>query len=235
MRRLYPALAAGLFTLAAPLAAQAQFGLPKLPAGLPGVPTQPVQQALGRGPYAQAHSLNEAKTIFLSAYFKARGETNAAQTLLAIALGLKDEADALKNEAKALSSGSLDVDAYAKSQEISDRCDGAIRQKLAEGAVLDADGQAAFSAALPHFIKGTAALMALVETTAPTVAALKGDVSSVSPLNAAANGASLMFFGKVLVDLPRLFAAQIETLKAAIAYGSSHGIKPPADATALLK
>ena len=58
---------------------------------------------------------------------------------------------------------------------------------------------------------------------------------TVAKLNAAANGASLMFFGKVLVDLPRLFAAQIETLKAAIAYGSSHGIKPPADATALLK
>lgn len=83
-------------------------------------------------------------------------EYTEGQAQVARALGLKDQADLLDSEQKALGGGNVnDADSIEKTLSVTADAQKAIDEKMAEGVTLSAEAKKQIAKALPSYVKGT--------------------------------------------------------------------------------
>jgi hypothetical protein len=97
-----------------------------------------------------------AQDALVKSYVGSAQQISQAQIHFARALGLKDEAAALKTETKALGSGSVSASSIKKQQARSKALDEKIAEKMASGSKLTVDGRKMFASGLLPYSAGLA-------------------------------------------------------------------------------
>jgi hypothetical protein len=106
---------------------------------------------------APAHDPIMAQDGLVNSYVGSAQQISQAQIRFAKALGLKDEAAALKAETKALGSGSVSASSIKKQQARSKALDEKIAEKMATGGELTGEGRKMFASGLLPYSVGLAA------------------------------------------------------------------------------
>jgi hypothetical protein len=168
-------------------------------------------------------------------YAEAASYMNDAQSKLARAFDLKEEASALEAEATALGSGAtLDKDAIKKNREVSDAASAEIDQKIASGAELSAEGRQHYIDSFGPLVKGISATSKLPAEASSFSDAAQAQVKSAS-LTEKASVTSKLATGTYLAkEIPSFSSKSMDNFKKIVTYAQKQGIPVPPDATALL-
>ena len=159
-----------------------------------------------------------------------------AQSLLAKAYGLKEEAAALEAQVTVLGSGAtLDKDTMVKTQKLSEDAEKKREELAAKGVVLTEGGNEFYKQSLSPFAQGVL-LTALMP---PDVTAFGNSAQAQiknAPLTEKLGVTNKLAAGLYLVkELPGYSARMYQSMKSVLTYAQKSGIEVPADATAALK
>lgn len=179
----------------------------------------------GTGTQVSAPTISNGDLI--QSFTTSRTHLLDAQANFMEAFDLKDEADLLRAERDALSSGTVDNSRLKKVESVSGEAQQKIDAKMAEESELSAEGREFYSAGL---ISLTAALLEGVKTAAAAeqfAANTKGN-----PMNLMSSEGRAA--GYVAKEAPGYLVSLRKNTGMAIAYGRRNNIEAPADATSLM-
>lgn len=213
-------------------AASAVQALPiKLPSALGGKSSSQTSAAANE----QAGDPATAQDSLVRTFVASQLEVLAAQSELAKAYDLNDQAAILDSEQKALSGGgTLDAAALQTSMDRSQAASEAISAKQAASTQLTAEGKKHYSASLPHFAKGVVGTRELVVQATHFTGAMKGSMTG-GGLAGLAGGAGKLKAGMVVAKgTPAYSKSVFDVFRKTMSIGQSNGVKAPADATSAL-
>ena len=207
-------IAAGLFVATG---AQAQLHMPS---------------ALGGSSSASSSDAMAAQDSLVKTFIGSQTEVLAAQALLSRAYDLKDQADLLDAEQKALQSGSLDTDALKKTVDISTKANAAIAAQQGKQTVLSAEGKQYYAQSLPHFAKGVIGTQQVIAQAEKFTSAAKGSMSGLSALT---SGMTKLKAGAYVARATPSYAKTLfNVFRKTVSISRSNNIAVPSDATAAL-
>lgn len=149
-----------------------------------------------------------------------------AQSTLAEALGLKDQAMLAQAEVKRLSSGQLDLDGMKKNRELSDGLQLDIAARMATQPQLTADARAKFSTGLFQYLQAVAGARNLLVQSQQYFSSV-----GANPMAVMGKAKSALWVGK---ETPGYVKGLVSTSKVMLEYAKRNAIKTPANATAEL-
>ncbi|RAP58105.1 hypothetical protein [Oleiagrimonas sp. MCCC 1A03011] len=157
-------------------------------------------------------------------------EVLTAQALLSRAYGMKDQAEQLEAEQKALSSGSVDESSLKKTVEISKAANKKIAEKQAKQVKLNAEEKKAYSASLPHFAKGVLGTRKTVQEAEKFASSVKS--SAGGGLAGLASGFGKLKEGLYIAKATPGYSKELYTVfKKTVMIGKKNGVTVPANAT----
>ena len=183
----------------------------------------------------QASNPTTAQDSLVRTFVASQLEVLAAQSELAKAYDLKDQAAILDSEQKSLSGGgTLDAAALQTSMDRSQAASEAIAAKQAGSAALTAEGKQHYSASLPHFAKGVVGTRELVVQATHFTTSMKSSMTG-GGLAGLAGGAGKLKAGIVVAKgTPAYSKSVFDVFRKTMSIGHSNGVKAPADATSAL-
>jgi len=208
--------AAGALALALTGTAQAQFSLKSIPG---------VGSAVTGGGSASSADLGNQQDALVRNYVAANKDVLNANTHMAEALGLKDQAATAKATSDALTEGATKDSLEASNKAVSASTD-AVAVELAKQPVLDAKSKSTFSAGLVKLAAGVTKYVVVGKN----VKDMSSGLSSASP-TMLPKLQSAVYIAK---SFPGSMSNVSTALKNAIAFAQSHDIPVPDDATQAL-
>ncbi|MFC3815003.1 hypothetical protein [Lysobacter sp. GCM10012299] len=212
MNKLTLAVSAALVFVGAPVHAQFK---------LPGMGAKPAAAE------ASATTTPQSGDVLVTSFLQSQEQVVAAQTTLARALGLDDQATRAQAEAKRLSSGQLDQeDGLKKHRQLSEALQVDLVATMEAQPALTAEARATFATGLVEYLKavvGARDLLAQAKSYTASVGA--------NPMALVGKGASVLWVGK---QIPGYVTALATTSKALLDYAKRNNIETPANATAAL-
>lgn len=198
-------------------AAFAQFHLPK---------------ALGGSTTSSSGAAQSGSDALVKSFVVSQTEVLRAQSLLAQAYGLKDQAKLCDDQATALQSTSVDTDTLKKTVEVSDAANQQITGEQQKQSALTAEEKRYYAESLPHFAKGVIGTRDLVEKAASFISNLKSSGSSMAGLGMGmAKLKSGMYVAKAA---PAYSKSLFDVFRKTMSISHTNGVKTPSDATAAL-
>lgn len=200
-------------------AALAQFHLPK---------------ALGGSSAATSSSTSpqQGSDALVRSFIASQTEVLRAQSLLAQAYGLKDQAKLCDDQATALQSTSVDTDTLKKTVEVSDSANEQITTQQKKQSALTAEEKQFYAESLPHFAKGVIGTHDVIEKAASFTSSLKSSGSLMTSMG--------MGMGKlkdgiyVAKATPAYSKSLFDVFRKTMTISKSNGVKTPSGATAAL-
>ena len=210
-------------------AAQASpFKMPSLLGGKANSPTSAVTSDQSGDPAT-------AQDALVHTFVASQCEVLAAQSELAKAYDLKDQAAILDSEQKTFSSGgTMDAAALQSSMERSQAASDAISAKQAASTQLTAEGKQHYTASLPHFARGVVGTRELVVQLTHFTSTMKSSMTG-GGLAGLASGAGKLKAGLVVAKGTPAYSKNVfDMFRKTMSIGQSNGVKAPADATSAL-
>jgi hypothetical protein len=201
--------------------ANAQFGKLKIPGA---------GDILGQNSYDVA----AGKANFFATFQSAQTEIIAAQLLLAEALDLDEQAQALKVTAASLSSGDLDSETANESIRVSNAANAAISEKLDAGAELTDEGREKYIQSIPHLLVGTAQATKLPEQGQDLVTNIQQVMKSGGPSQKIEAAKLVGPMGSIAQRLPGFTSSTLDCYRKVVTFGQANNLPMPEDATSLL-
>jgi hypothetical protein len=170
-----------------------------------------------------------AQDQLVKSFVASQSEVLNAQSLLAQAYGLKDQAAACDAQQKALASGGTDADALQKTIDVSNSANDAIAAQQAKQATLTAEEKQYYAQSLPHFAKGVLGTRDLVVQAEKFTATAKNSMSGLSGMTTGL--AKLKAGAYVAKSTPSYSKSLFDVFRKTVTIGQSNGVKVPSDAT----
>lgn len=171
-----------------------------------------------------------AQDQLVRSFIASQTQVLAAQSLLAKAYGLKDQAAACDAQAKALQSAGTDTDVLKKTVDISESANNAISAQQAKQATLTADEKQYYVQSLPHFAVGVVGTRQVVLQAEKFTSVARGSGTSLmlgmSKLKAG------LFIAK---STPSYSESVFDVFRKTVSIGQNNGISVPSDATQALQ
>lgn len=211
-------LAAAISCSFATTAAFAQFHLPK---------------ALGGSSASAGSSSNgspeQGQDALVKSFVASQTEVLRAQSLLAQAYGLKDQAKLCSDQANALQSTSVDTDTLKKTVEVSDQANEQISSEQQKQSALSAEEKQYYADSLPHFAKGVIGTHDVIEKAASFTSSMKGSAMSMGM------GMTKLKSGMYVAKAtPSYSKSLFDVFRKTMEISHTNGVKTPSDATAAL-
>jgi hypothetical protein len=174
-----------------------------------------------------------AQDALVKSFVASQVEVLTAQSLLAQAYGLKDQAELCNVQAKALQNTGVDTDTLKKTVDISNQANDLITAQQTKETTLSDQEKQYYVQSLPHFAKGIIGTHDLVTKAATFTSSLKSAGTSGAGLltMGAAKLKSGMFIAK---STPEYSKNLYDVFRKTVTIGQNNGIKAPADATSAL-
>lgn len=212
LTKLVRTLPFALFLMTMP--AFAQLGLPRVPSAIGG---------------------NGAASIssgdFYQTFREARVQMNAAEIILAEALGLNEEAALLRAEADRLSQGSITSDEVSSSIQTSKTTQAAITERMNEGEALDGAGKAKMAEAMPPLAVGTILTAQLPEAANNFASRLQSEASSASFSRRVQATRKATTAANLARDIPGFVNQTLSNYRTILGFAETNDIPLPDNAT----
>jgi len=174
-----------------------------------------------------------AQDALVKSFVASQIEVFKAQSLLAQAYGLKDQAKLCDDQANTLQSTSVDSDTLKKTVDLSNNAMDQISDQQKKQASLTDDEKRFYVQSLPHFALGVIGTHDVVEKAATFTSGVKNSGSSVGGLLSMGTSklASGMFIAKAT---PSYSKNLFDVFRKTVTIGENSGVKAPADVTSAL-
>jgi len=170
-----------------------------------------------------------AQDALVKSFVGSQIEVLTAQSFLAQAYGLKQSADELDAQQRALKSGAVDTDTLKKSIDISDKANEAITARQNGQSSLTAEEKAYYTQSLPHFAKGVIGTHEVISQAVKFTSAAK---SSMTGLAGLANGLTKLKAGAFVAKSAPSYAKNLfDVFRKTMLISQNNGVKAPGDAT----
>jgi len=208
-------------TLLVATSANAQFHLPSALGG-----------SAAASPSSSAGDPMVAQDALVKSFVGSQIEVLTAQSLLAQAYGLKDQADLLDSQQRALQGGAVDTDTLKKTVDISSKANDEITEQQDKKTVLTAEEKGYYSQSLPHFAKGVMGTHGVIAQAAKFTSAAKGSMTGLSGLG---GGLTKLKAGAFVArSTPSYSKNLFDVFRKTMSISQSNGVKTPSDATQAL-
>ena len=214
MNRTKIALACATFALFAATTASAQFHLPSLPSS---------------GSSSSSSDAMAAQDQLVKSFVASQSEVLSAQSLLAQAYGLKEQAEACDAQQKALASGATNANDLQKTIDVSNSANDAIAAQQAKQTTLTAEEKQYYAQSLPHFAKGVMGTRDVVMQAEKFVATAKSSMTGLSGMTTGL--AKLKAGAYVAKSTPSYSKSLFQVFRKTVTIGQNNGVKVPSDAT----
>jgi len=175
------------------------------------------------------------QTKLVKDYMSAELKYTEANLLMAKAFGLKEEIEALETEKEVLSQGNvMTKDEIKKHRVTSEAVRSKINKKMAEGAVLSAEGKAYYGKSLKKYFEGVIATKGLVDTAKSTLEGAKSAMTSASIMEKAKLAKTFKEALYLAPKIPGDAKLAVETGSKYVTYAKKNHVKVPKNATAAL-
>lgn len=175
------------------------------------------------------------QTKLIKDYMGAELKYTEANLLMAKAFDLKDELEALETEKEVLSQGNvMTKDEIKKHRVTSGAVRSKINTKMAEGAVLSAEGKAYYGKSLEKYFEGVIATKGLVDTAKSTLDGAKSVISNASFMEKSKLAKTFKEALYLAPKIPGDAKLALETGSKYVTYAKSNHVKVPKNATAAL-
>jgi hypothetical protein len=173
-----------------------------------------------------------AQDSLVRSFVASQREILTAQSLLAKAYGLKDQAEACDVQEKALESAGTDTDALKKTVDVSNAANEAISAQQAKQATLTAEEKGYYGQSLPHFAKGVVGTRDVVVQAEKFTTSAKGSMTGLSGL---AGGMTKLKAGAFIArSVPSYSKSLFDVFRKTLSIGRNNGVSVPDDATQAL-
>lgn len=174
-----------------------------------------------------------AQDALVKSFVASQIEVFKAQSLLAQAYGLKDQAKLCDDQANTLQSTSVDSDTLKKTVDLSNNAMDQISDQQKKQASLTDEEKRFYVQSLPHFALGVIGTHDVVEKAATFTSGVKNSGSSVGGLLSMGTSklASGMFIAKAT---PSYSKNLFDVFRKTVTIGENSGVKAPADVTSAL-
>lgn len=173
-----------------------------------------------------------AQDSLVKTFIASQTEVLAAQSLLARAYGLKDQADACDAQQKALQNGGEDANTLKKSIEISNSANDAIAAEQAKQAELTTEERGYYVQSLPHFTKGVAGTRDVIIQAEKFTSSVKGSMTGLSGLT---GGIAKLKAGFIVAKSTPTYSKNLfDVFRKTVTISQHNGVKVPSDATQAL-
>lgn len=177
-------------------------------------------------------SAQQGSDALVKSFIASQTEVLRAQSLLAQAYGLKDEAKLCDDQAEALQSTSVDTDTLKKTVEVSDAANQQITSEQQKQSALTAEEKQYYAQSLPHFAKGVIGTHDVIEKAASFTSSLKNSGSSMASLGM---GIGKLKSGMYVAKATPAYSKNLfDVFRKTMSISRSNGVKTPSDATAAL-
>jgi len=172
-----------------------------------------------------------AQDALVISYVDSAQQISQAQIRFAGALGLKDEAAALKAETKALGSGSVSASSIKKQQARSKALDEKIAEKIATGSKLTVEGRKIFASGLLPYSVGLAEGAGMSVAAKNFVKSVESYVKDSSPMEKMRVMKKVKPGLYVALSMPKYLQKLGSTSKAILAFAKANEIEIPKEAS----
>jgi hypothetical protein len=189
--------------------------------------------SLGSGSSANSSSdALAAQDQLVKSFVASQSEVLSAQSLLAQAYGLKDQAAACDAQQQALQSAGNDTNALQKTIDVSNSANAAIEEQQAKQATLTAEEKEYYAQSLPHFAKGVLGTRDVVMQAEKFTTTAKGSMSGLSGMTTGLTKLKVGAF--VAKSTPSYSKNLFDVFRKTMTIGQANGVKVPSDATQAL-
>lgn len=211
-------VAAALFVATS---ANAQFHLPSVLGGSPAASSDSGQS----DPMV-------AQDALVKSFVGSQIEVLTAQSFLAQAYGLKQSAEELDAQQRALQSGTVDTDTLKKSIDISDKANEEITARQNDQATLTAEEKEYYTQSLPHFAKGVMGTHDVIVQAAKFTSAAKSSMTGLAGLG---SGLTKLKAGAFVArSTPSYSKNLFDVFRKTMLISQKNGVQAPSDATQAL-
>jgi hypothetical protein len=173
-----------------------------------------------------------AQDALVKSFVASQSEVLAAQSLLAQAYGLKDQAKLCDDQQKALQSTSLDTPTLEKTVDISSKANDEISAQQAKQTTLTTEEKEYYAQSLPHFAKGVLGTHDVIVQAEKFTSTAKGSMSGLSGLTTGMTKLKAGAF--VAKSTPSYSKNLFDVFRKTMTISQNNGVKVPADATQAL-
>ncbi|RDS86297.1 hypothetical protein [Dyella psychrodurans] len=173
-----------------------------------------------------------AQDQLVKSFIASQSEVLNAQSLLAQAYGLKDQAAACDAQQKALQSTGTDTNALQKTVDVSNSANEAIAEQQAKQTTLTAEEKEYYAQSLPHFAKGVLGTRDVVMQAEKFTATAKGSMTGMSGLTTGLTKLKAGAF--VAKSTPSYSKNLFDVFRKTMTISQNNGVKVPSDATQAL-
>jgi hypothetical protein len=173
-----------------------------------------------------------AQDALVKSFVASQSEVLAAQSLLAQAYGLKDQAAACDAQQKALESIGTDTNALQKTVDVSNSANDAIEAQQAKQTTLTAEEKEYYAQSLPHLAKGVIGTHDVVVQAEKFTTTAKGSMTGLSGLTTGL--AKLKAGAFIAKSTPSYSKNLFDVFRKTMTISQNNGVKVPSDATQAL-
>jgi hypothetical protein len=152
-----------------------------------------------------------------------------AQSLIADALGLKEEKEKLDTEAKALGTGNVDKSSLQKSVTLTENANKAIQKKIDEGATLSDKGKVLLGKSLVPYAKSVTGTGGMVADAKILADGIQGQIKAAGMTGAMKIKKAFDVGLYLAPKIPTFAGGQLSQLKKMIDFARKAGVKIPKD------
>lgn len=174
-----------------------------------------------------------AQDALVKSFVASQIEVLTAQSLLAQAYGLKDQAQLCDDQAKALQSTSVDTDTLKKTVDVSTQANDLITAQQNKESTLSDEGKQYYIKSLPHFARGIIGTHDVVSKAAHFASGLKSSGTNIGGLLSAGTGK--LKAGLFIAQATPSYSMNLfDVFRKTVSIGQSNGVTPPSDVTSAL-
>ena len=187
----------------------------------------------GGGGASQADvELQQEKLV--NSFVTAQQNLLEAQSLVAEALGLKEEKEKLDVERKSLSSGNVDKKALKKTVGLTENAQKAIQKKMDAGEALSAEGKTLIAKSLVPYAKSVAGVAAMVDDAKNLADGIQAQIKSAGMMGAMKVKKAFDVGLYIAPKVPGFATGMVKQLGSMVSFAKKNGVKVPKDASDLI-
>jgi len=181
---------------------------------------------------SSVEGVSAQQTKLIKDYMGAELKYTEANLFMAKAFDLKDEVETLETEKEVLSQGNvMKKDEIKKHRVTSEAVRSKINKKMAEGAVLSAEGKAYYGKSLKKYFEGVIATKGIVATAKSTLDGAKSAISNASFMEKSKLTKTLKEALYLAPKIPGDVKLAVETGSKYVTYAKKNHVKVPKNAT----
>lgn len=185
--------------------------------------------ALGGSASNSSSDALAAQDSLVKSFVASQMEVLTAQSLLAQAYGLKDQAELLDAQQKALQGGAVDTDTLEKTVDISSKANDDIAAQQSKQATLTAAEKDYYAQSLPHFARGVMGTREVIVQAEKFTSTAKGSMSGLAGLT---TGMAKLKAGVFVAKATPSYSKNLfDVFRKTMSISQSNGVKVPSDAT----